>query len=89
MRIRYILYILYFKVYNSSCSQVGHDLIDRVRSLPEQIKIQLLFASTLCVTMEVLHALAYLHRCTEHGLSDRVLPINSLSCIPCNIEYMG
>ena len=39
MGIRYILYILYFKVYNSSCSQVGHDLIDRVRSSPEQIKI--------------------------------------------------
>ena len=30
---------LYYKVYNSSCSQVGHDLIDRVKSSPEQIKI--------------------------------------------------
>ena len=36
MRIRYILYN---KVYNSSCSQVGHDLTDRVKSSPEQIKI--------------------------------------------------
>ena len=36
MRIRYILYILYFKVYNSSCSQVGHDLI-RFKSSPEQM----------------------------------------------------
>ena len=39
MSIRFILYILYYKVYNSSCSQVGHDLIDRVKSSPEQIKI--------------------------------------------------
>ena len=30
--IRFILPILYYKVYNSSCSQVGHDLIDRVKS---------------------------------------------------------
>ena len=30
---------LYYKVDNSSCSQVGHDLIDRVKSSPEQIKI--------------------------------------------------
>ena len=30
---------LYYKVYNSSCSQVGHDLIDRVKSSPEQVKI--------------------------------------------------
>ena len=34
-----ILYILYYKVYNSSCNQVGHDLIDHVQSLPEPIKI--------------------------------------------------
>ena len=39
MRIWFILYILYHKVYNSSCSQVGHDLIDRVKPSPEQIKI--------------------------------------------------
>ena len=38
-RIRFILPILYYKVYNSSCSQVGQDLIDRVKSLPKQIKI--------------------------------------------------
>ena len=31
--------ILYYKVYNSSCSRVGHDLIDRVKSSLEQIKI--------------------------------------------------
>ena len=30
---------LYYKIYNSSCSQVGHDLIDRVKFWPEQIKI--------------------------------------------------
>ena len=30
-----------------------------------------------------------MHRCSEHGLSDCVLPDSSLSCIPCNIEYMG
>ena len=39
MRIRSLLHILYYKVYNSSFSQVGHDLIDRVKSSPEQIKI--------------------------------------------------
>ena len=39
VRIRFILYILYIKVYNSSCSQVGHDLIDRIKTSPEQIKI--------------------------------------------------
>ena len=38
-RMWYIQYILYYKVYNSSCSQVGHDLIDRVKSSPDQIKI--------------------------------------------------
>ena len=38
-RIRFILHILYYKVYNSSCSQVGHDLPDRVKSWSEQIKI--------------------------------------------------
>ena len=38
-RIWYILYILYNKVYNSSCSQVGHDLIDSVKTSPQQIKI--------------------------------------------------
>ena len=38
-RIWFILYILYYKVYNSSCSQVGHDLIDRIKSSPKQIKI--------------------------------------------------
>ena len=37
--VRFILHILYYKVYNSSCSQVGHDLIDHVKSSPEQIKI--------------------------------------------------
>ena len=37
--IRFILYILYIKVYNSSFSQVGQDLIDRVKTSPEQIKI--------------------------------------------------
>ena len=37
--IRVILYILYYKVYNSSCNQVGHDLIDHVQSLPEPIKV--------------------------------------------------
>ena len=36
---RYSFHPLYYKVYNSSCSQVGHDLIDRVKSSPEQIKI--------------------------------------------------
>ena len=25
----------------------------------------------------------------EHGLSDRVLPDSSLSCIPCNTEYLA
>ena len=39
MCIRFILYILYYKVYNLSCCQVGHDLTDRVKSSPEQIKI--------------------------------------------------
>ena len=29
------------------------------------------------------------HRCSDYGLSDRVLPNSSLSCIPCNTEYMG
>ena len=38
-RIRFLQHIPYYKVYNSSCSQVGHDLADRVKSLPEQIKI--------------------------------------------------
>ena len=38
-RIRFNLYILYYKVYNSSCNQVGHDLIDRVESSSKQIKI--------------------------------------------------
>ena len=37
--IRFILYILYYKVSNSSCSQVGQDLIDRLKSSPELIKI--------------------------------------------------
>ena len=32
-------YILYYKVYNLSCDQVGHDLIGRVQSLPNQIKV--------------------------------------------------
>ena len=57
-RIRFNLYILYYKVYNSSCSQVGHDLIDRVESSSKQKKLQFLFASTFYVTMEVLHAQA-------------------------------
>ena len=41
MGIQFILpvYILYYKVYNLSCSQVGHDLIDCVKSSPKQIKI--------------------------------------------------
>ena len=41
MRIQVIPYtgILYYKVYNSSCSQVRQDLIDRLQSLPEQIKV--------------------------------------------------
>ena len=30
-----------------------------------------------------------MHRCSEHGLSDRVLPNISSSRIPCNREYMG
>ena len=48
-RIRFILYILYYKVYNSSCSQVGHDLIGRVISSPEQIKITAsIFKHILC-----------------------------------------
>ena len=55
---RFIPPILYYKVYNSSCSQVEHDLIDRVKSSPEQIKIQFLFASTFYMMMEVLDALA-------------------------------
>ena len=38
-RIQFILHVLYYKVYNSSCSRVGHDLIDCVKSSPEQIKI--------------------------------------------------
>ena len=37
-RIRVIPYSPYYKVYNSSCSQVGYDLIDHVQSLPEPIK---------------------------------------------------
>ena len=43
-RIWVIPYILYYKVYNSSCSQVGHDLIDCLQSLPEQIKV----TATIC-----------------------------------------
>ena len=39
MSILFILYILYYKVYNSSCCQVEHNLIDCVKSLPAQIKI--------------------------------------------------
>ena len=49
--------ILYSKVYNLSCNQVGHNLIGRVQSLGNQ-KLQLLFASTYYVTVELLHALA-------------------------------
>ena len=37
-RIRFILYILYYKVFCSSCCQIGHDLIDPVKSSPEEIK---------------------------------------------------
>ena len=37
-RNRVIPYILHYKVYNSSCHQVGHNLIDRVQYFPEQIK---------------------------------------------------
>ena len=37
--IRFILHILYYKEYNSSCSLVGHNLINRVKSSPKQIKI--------------------------------------------------
>ena len=29
---------VYYKVYNLSCNQVGHNLIDHVQFLPEQIK---------------------------------------------------
>ena len=32
-------YIPYHKVYNLSCDQVGHDLIGRVQSLPNQTKV--------------------------------------------------
>ena len=39
-----IPYILYYKVYNSSCIQVGHNLIDNVQSLPEQIIVM----ATIC-----------------------------------------
>ena len=48
---------LYYKVYNLSCNQVGHDLIGRVQSLPNQIKV----TASVCkhyVTMELLHDLA-------------------------------
>ena len=69
-RIWIIPYILYYKVYNSNCSLVGHNLIDHINSSPKQIK----FASTFYVTMKVLHVLAKMHRCSEHGLSDCVLP---------------
>ena len=30
---------IYYKVYNLSCNQVGHDLIGRVLSLPNQMEI--------------------------------------------------
>ena len=40
---------LYYKVYNSSCTQVGHDLIDRVKSSPEQIQITVsIYKHILC-----------------------------------------
>ena len=39
MHIRFILYLLYYNVYKSSSSQVGHDLIDCIKSSPKQIKI--------------------------------------------------
>ena len=39
--------------------------------------------------MEVLHALAKMHGCSENGLSDRVLPDSSLSYIPCNTCIYG
>ena len=32
-------YNLYYKVYNLSCNQVGNDMIGRVQSLPNQIKV--------------------------------------------------
>ena len=32
-------YILYFKVYNLSCNQLGHDLVGCVQSLPNRIKV--------------------------------------------------
>ena len=57
-RIRFILHILYYKVYNSSCSQVGHDLPDRVKSWSEQIRITASICKHIYVTMEVLHVLA-------------------------------
>ena len=44
MRIRVIPCILYRKVYNSSCNQVGHDLIDRLQSLPKHINV----VATIC-----------------------------------------
>ena len=71
------IYSILQGIYNWSCSPVGHDLIDHVKSSPEQI-------STFYVPMEVFHALAKMHRCSEHGLSDCVLPDCSLGCIPCN-----
>ena len=44
MHIQVIPYILYYKVYNLSWYQVGHDLIEGVQSLPEQIKV----TATIC-----------------------------------------
>ena len=33
MRIRVIPYILYYKIYNTNCFQVGHNLIDHVHCI--------------------------------------------------------
>ena len=38
-RTRVMPYSQYYKVYNSSCSQVGYNLIDHVQSLPVPIKV--------------------------------------------------
>ena len=79
-------YILYYKVYNLSCSQVGHNLIGRVQSLPNRIKV----TASICK-----HVLCDNGTASCSGidvLTQLTWPIRSCptsSCIPCNIQYMG
>ena len=57
--------------------------------MPEKMNVTVTLTSTFYVTSKMLHALAWMHGAVNDGLSDYVLPDNSLSCIPCDIEYMG